>query len=56
MHDRPNVGGGANRISLNDARRNYKTMGVCEEKYARYVRPPLPEELPENNRAAALTG
>ena len=48
-HDTPNVKSGANKISLNEARENYKKYGVSELEYINNVRKPLPEELPENN-------
>jgi hypothetical protein len=38
--------GGANRVSLNQARRNFCEHGVSEPRFAGYVRPPLPEEQP----------
>jgi hypothetical protein len=56
MHDKPDIGGGANPISLNEARRNFASIGVCEAKYANKVRPPLPEEVPENNRQMQKQG
>lgn len=49
-HDRPCVAGGANNISLKDARKNYKQFGVCTPGYERHSREPLEEELPENNK------
>lgn len=45
----PNYAGGANKVSLNQARENYKQFGAAEEVCIRYVRNPLAEELPENN-------
>jgi len=48
-HDRPDSPGGANGISLNEARGNYRKIGVCKPGFEDMVRPPLPEELPENN-------
>jgi hypothetical protein len=56
MHKRPNIGGGANAVSLNEARRNYLDFGAKERRHIGNVRAPLPEELPENNRAVAMTG
>ena len=41
----PIMDGGANQISLIQARINYKSMGVSEERLDEYVRPPLEEEL-----------
>jgi hypothetical protein len=56
MHQKPNIGGGANKVSLNEARKNFLKFGAKEERFATNVRAPLPEELPENNRAVAMTG
>jgi len=51
-HNRPDKVSGANRITLNEARKNYKKYGASEEKWTgeEHTRPPLPEELPENNQ------
>ena len=50
-HKEPDRIIGANHVSLNEARGNYKKYGVCKTKHVGkgYTRPPLPEELPENN-------
>lgn len=48
-HDKPDTMKGANHVTLNEARKNFKIHGVCEEKFVHKVRPPLEEELPENN-------
>lgn len=45
----PDSTGGANEISLNEAKKNYILFGVSDKKYINKVRKPLPEELPENN-------
>lgn len=37
--------GGANNMSLNQARRNFKTYGVIDLEFREQVRPPLKEEL-----------
>ena len=39
---------GPNKISLNEARDNYKKYGACKKEYAdkKVVRKPLNEELP----------
>jgi len=42
--DDPNMAGGANTISLNEARINFKKYGACEERFVENVRPPLDEE------------
>lgn len=36
--------GGANKISLEQARKNFMLFGACEEDMKSYVRKPLPEE------------
>ncbi|MBO9473874.1 hypothetical protein J7413_10035 [Shimia sp. R10_1] len=38
--------GGANNLSLEDGRRNYRKIGACEPRLLPHVRPPRPEELP----------
>ncbi len=49
-HDKPNVNiGGANKVSLNEARENYKKYGISNPMLCNLGRKPLPEELPENN-------
>lgn len=42
----PDCAGGANSISLIEAKKNYKEYGACEERLVKFVRPPRPEELP----------
>ncbi|MBU1628486.1 MAG: hypothetical protein KKH06_00140 [Gammaproteobacteria bacterium] len=37
-----------NRISLNQARENFKSFGACEKSAIKFVRKPLPEEIPES--------
>lgn len=32
----PDFEGGANRVSLNEARKNYMKYGACEERFAGY--------------------
>jgi hypothetical protein len=41
----PDYKGGANDISLNEARENYKKLGAMSEEYRDNVRPPLIEEV-----------
>ena len=48
-HTKPNIEIGANHISLNEARVNYKIFGAIKEKYIGDSRSPFKEELPENN-------
>jgi hypothetical protein len=49
-HDRPETMKGANSVTLNQARKNYKEFGACEQRFIDKVREPFPEELPENNQ------
>lgn len=48
-HEQPERNFGANHISLNHARENYKTFGVCKIQFKHLVREPFEEELPINN-------
>ena len=50
-HEKPDKNIGANHVSLNEARQNYKKYGVCKKRHIgkNFTRLPLPEELPENN-------
>ncbi|MGO0062845.1 CPCC family cysteine-rich protein [Brevibacillus fluminis] len=50
VHDMPDRNIGANKISLNQARANYKLFGVCKVPFKHMVREPLEKELPKNNR------
>jgi hypothetical protein len=49
QYNNPNLEGGANKVSLNQARQNYADMQVSDVKYADKVREPTLSELPENN-------
>jgi Cysteine-rich CPCC len=42
----PGSAGGANRVSLDQARRSFREHGVSEPRFKAMVRPPLPEEHP----------
>ena len=44
----PNEESSANGISLDRGRANFLRIGACEEDMTKYVRPPLPEEIPAN--------
>jgi Cysteine-rich CPCC len=44
--DDPDFAGGANVVSLNTARDNFKKFRASEERWLSRVRPPLPEEIP----------
>ncbi len=38
--------GGANVVSLNEAKANYASCGASEQRFRENVRPPRPEEMP----------
>lgn len=40
---------GPNKVSLNEAKKNYKKTRVSDLKFKNGVRKPMEEELPENN-------
>jgi hypothetical protein len=40
----PTLGGGANKVSLEEARRNFKTLGAISPEFVGMVRKPLPQE------------
>jgi hypothetical protein len=42
----PQYSGGANAVSLEQARANFVALGATEEKFRDKVRPPLPTEQP----------
>lgn len=42
----PTFRGGANRVSLVEARENFNAFGVSERRFLKNVRPPRPEEIP----------
>ncbi len=42
----PDYEGGANRVSLRQAQKNYAAFGACCEESLPHVREPLPEEIP----------
>jgi hypothetical protein len=42
----PNYAGGANQVSLAQARNNFRLHGVSEPRFHADVRPPLPDEQP----------
>lgn len=43
----PDFAGGANSVSLFEARENFKKIGACEERFVNKVRPPLETEKSE---------
>ena len=42
----PDHAGGANHVSLNEARANYAKFGASDKDSLKRVRPPLPHEMP----------
>lgn len=50
-HKQPNLKIGANGVTLNEARENYKRYGACKKEFADkgLVRKPFSEELREEN-------
>lgn len=40
----PDMAGGANKVSLSDARENYLKYGACMEEFTPFVREPFAEE------------
>ena len=44
--DDPDYAGGANVVSLNEARTNFREFGASERRFIRHVRPAKPEERP----------
>ena len=50
QREKPDYEGGANELSLNECRENYKKYGACEERLVSHVRKPLPEEVPETDK------
>ncbi len=43
---RPESNGGANKVSLNEAKKNFFEFGAKEKRVIPYVRKPTPEEIP----------
>ncbi|MCL2853727.1 MAG: hypothetical protein FWE20_12000 [Defluviitaleaceae bacterium] len=48
-HDKPDMSGGANKVSLNQARENLKEFGASELRFRSNMRAPMQEEMPNNN-------
>ena len=42
----PDFYGGANMVSLNEAKRNFEIFGACEERFRGQTRRPLENEIP----------
>ena len=49
-HEKPDTIIGANSVSLNQAKINYKEYGASNLRFISYVRKPHWEESPENNK------
>ena len=47
QYKNPDYRGGANTVSLNEARATFKRIGASEERFLSNVRRPLPSELPD---------
>lgn len=47
QNEDPEYAGGANHVSLNEARDNFKKFGACEEQLTIYVREPRADEIPQ---------
>lgn len=45
QNENPELKGGANTVCLRDAKKNFKKYKACEERFRKYVREPLNEEL-----------
>jgi hypothetical protein len=45
----PEYAGGANVVSLREARENFRTLGACEARFRNNVREPTPEEVPRSH-------
>lgn len=45
----PNFYGGANKVSLNEAKRNFVIHGACEKRFQAQARPPMESEIPSKN-------
>jgi hypothetical protein len=44
--DDPDYDGGANKVSLRQARINFREFGVSEQRFRTHVRPPRADEQP----------
>ena len=52
QYEQPFFEGGANSVSLTEARRNYLEFGAIKQEFIDQIRKPLPEEIPEERRKA----
>lgn len=49
QNDNEDLSGGANKVSLREARENYKKFGACEERFISNVRKPYSEEMKDEH-------
>lgn len=54
QNEGPDDAGGANRVSLNEARCNFARFGAMEERFTPKVRAPLPDEIPPETESGQL--
>ena len=52
--DDPDYCCGANKVSLREARENFKKFGASEEVFLKHVRPPHREEFPDGEDALSI--
>ena len=52
--DDPTRSGGANRVSLDQARKNFSAFGACDESARDHVRPPERRSAPDAKRAVVV--
>lgn len=45
QNENPEYVGGANRLSLNECKANYRKFGACEERFVSLVRKPTDSEM-----------
>lgn len=45
QNQNPELKGGANTVSLKEAKKNFRKFNACEERFTKYVRKPLQDEL-----------
>jgi len=48
--EQPGYAGGANTVSLNEARENFRKFGASEPRFKNKVRSPRPKEIPRDKR------
>ena len=49
--DNPDYSGGANKVSLRQAQKNFIEFGACEIEMIKHVRQPNPDEMRDDNWA-----